>query len=115
MNEKARKKAELPEYMRKSRRMRRILIVVIILLVLILAAMVYFGVQLYKEASSSAVQQALSSEQEVAAIASEDATDSRRCRQGDDGARPGELAGPHPAGGHRHPAARRHGRRSPGR
>ena len=24
------------------------------------------------------------------------------------GARPGELAGPHPAGGHRHPAARRH-------
>lgn len=76
MNEKARKKAELPEYMRKSRRMRRILIVVIILLVLILAAMVYFGVQLYKEASSSAVQQALSSEQEVAAIASEDATDS---------------------------------------
>ena len=76
MNEKTRKKAELPEYMRKSRRMRRILIVVIILLVLILAAMVYFGVQLYKEASSSAVQQALSSEQEVAAIASEDATDS---------------------------------------
>lgn len=76
MNEKARKKAELPEYMRKSRRMRRILIVVIILLVLILAAMVYFGVQLCKEASSSAVQQALSSEQEVAAIASEDATDS---------------------------------------
>ena len=76
MNEQARKKAELPEYMRKSRRMRRILIVVIILLVLILAAMVYFGVQLYKEASSSAVQQALSSEQEVAAIASEDATDS---------------------------------------
>lgn len=76
MNEKARKKAEMPEYMRKSRRMRRILIVVIILLVLILAAMVYFGVQLYKEASSSAVQQALSSEQEVAAIASEDATDS---------------------------------------
>ena len=55
MNEKTRKKAELPEYMRKSRRMRRILIVVIILLVLILAAMVYFGVQLYKEASSSAV------------------------------------------------------------
>lgn len=41
--------------------------------------MVYFGVQLYKEASSSAVQQALSSEQEVAAIASEDATDSARC------------------------------------
>ena len=76
MNEKARKKAELPEYMRKSRRMRRILIVVIILLVLILAAMVYFGVQLYKEASSSAVQQGLSSEQEGAAIASEDATDS---------------------------------------
>ena len=71
MNEKTRKKAELPEYMRKSRRMRRILIVVIILLVLILAAMVYFGVQLYKEASSSAVQQALSSEQEVAAIAAD--------------------------------------------
>lgn len=76
MNEKARKKAEMPEYMRKSRRMRRILIVVIILLVLILAAMVYFGVQLYKEASSSAVQQVLSSEQEIDAIASEDATDS---------------------------------------
>lgn len=76
MNDKARKKAEMPEYMRKSRRMRRILIVVIILLVLILAAMVYFGVQLYQEASSSAVQQALSAEQETNAIASEDASDS---------------------------------------
>ena len=32
-----------------------IAVIVIILLVLILAAMVYFGVQLYKEASSSAV------------------------------------------------------------
>lgn len=76
LNEKARKKADMPEYMRKSRRMRRILIVVIILLVIILAAMAYFGVQLYKEASSSAVQQVLSTEQDVAAIASEEATDS---------------------------------------
>ncbi|MEC4294536.1 histone-lysine N-methyltransferase [Adlercreutzia shanghongiae] len=76
MNDGAKKKGDVPEYMRKSRRMRRILIVVIVLLVLILAAMAYFGVQLYKEASSSAVQQVLSTEQETEAITPEDASDS---------------------------------------
>ena len=70
------KKADVPEYMRKSRRMRRILIVVIVLLVALLAALAYFGVQLYEEASSSAVQQALTTEQETEAIAADDASDS---------------------------------------
>lgn len=76
MNEGGKKKADVPEYMRKSRRMRRILVLIIVLLVLILAAMAYFGVQLYKEASSSAVQQVLATEQETNAISAEEATDS---------------------------------------
>ena len=67
-------KSDVPEYMRKSRRMRRILIVIIILLIAILAALAYFGTQLYEEATSSAVQQALTTEQETDAIAADDAT-----------------------------------------
>lgn len=67
--------ANVPEYMRKSRRMRRILIVVIILLVLLLAAMFYFGFQMLKTSDSAAVQQAQNAEQQTDAIGADDTTD----------------------------------------
>ncbi|MEC4183342.1 histone-lysine N-methyltransferase [Adlercreutzia sp. R21] len=68
-------KPAVPEYMRKSRRMRRILIVVIIVLVLLLAAVAYFGVQLFEAGNSTGVQQAQSTEQEQEAIQQEEAND----------------------------------------
>ncbi|MEY8460840.1 histone-lysine N-methyltransferase [Eggerthellaceae bacterium 24-137] len=67
--------SHVPEYMRKSRRMRRILIVVIVLLILLLAAMFYFGFQMLKTSDSTAVQQAQSAEQQVDAIGADDTTD----------------------------------------
>ncbi|MCR2036293.1 histone-lysine N-methyltransferase [Adlercreutzia mucosicola] len=68
-------KPAVPEYMRKSRRMRRILIAVIAVLVLLLGGLSYFGVQLYKENSSTAVQQAQNTEHEPGTIQSDQAND----------------------------------------
>ncbi len=68
-------KPAVPEYMRKSRRMRRILIVVILLLIVLLGAMFYFGYQMLKTSDSTAVQQAQNAEQQVDAIGTDDATD----------------------------------------
>lgn len=65
----------IPEYMRKSRRMRRILIVVILLLVALLVAVGYFGVKMYEESGSMAVQQAQTAEQQVDAIQPDEAKD----------------------------------------
>ena len=65
----------LPEYMRKSHRMRRILIVVIVLLIVLLGAVGYFGVKLYKESGFTAVQQVQSTEQQVDVIQPDDAKD----------------------------------------
>lgn len=68
-------KPAIPEYMRKSRRMRRILIVVIIVLVLLLAAVAYFGVQLFEAGNSTGVQQAQSTEQEQEVMQDGEAND----------------------------------------
>lgn len=68
-------KDDIPEYMRKSRRMRRILIVAIILLALVVAGLIYFGVQLFKEGNSLGIQQALSTEQQTAEIKPDEAQD----------------------------------------
>lgn len=68
-------KSSVPEYMRKSRRMRRILIVVIVLLIVLLGVMFYFGFQMLRASGSTAVQQAQNSEQQVDAIGTDDATD----------------------------------------
>lgn len=68
-------KSAVPEYMRKSRRMRRILIVVIVLLIVLLGAMFYFGYQMLLASDNTAVQQAQNTEQQVDAIGTDDASD----------------------------------------
>lgn len=68
-------KPAVPEYMRKSRRMRRILIVAIVLLIALLGATVYFGYQMLKTSDSTAVQQAQNAEQQTEAIGTDEADD----------------------------------------
>ncbi len=56
--EKKRQREELPDYLRKSHRMRRVLIVIIILLVVLLAVGGYFVVRMFQTVQSTATQQA---------------------------------------------------------
>lgn len=63
--------SEVPEYLRKSQRMRRVLIGVIIVLIVLLAAGAFFTWQLVQTAQTAAVQQVQNAGQSVASAPGE--------------------------------------------
>lgn len=66
---------KIPEYLRKSRRMRRILIVVIVILVLLLAAGCVLTWQLFEMADTTATQQTQTSSGDVTSLGESDGTE----------------------------------------